>query len=392
MFKDRAIGTLAIAQTLVWAGTFYVFPALLLRWEAALGWGRADLMVAVSLSILTAGFASPLAGRLIDRGQGPAMMGVSTALAGLCLMLVAASAAKWQFYALWVLIGACSAGCLYDPCFALITRARGAAARQGITTITLVAGFASTLSFPLTHMLADAMGWRWALLCIGSGVVVLVAPLMWVGARALGDQVQRDAAPQTSGHDHSFGRHPAFWMLGLSFAAIALVHGAVIQHLLPILSERGVANSIAVTAAASIGAMQVVGRLVMLVLERQISAHQFVYLSFGAIGAAVLILRVAEAQTACIAGFVIIFGAAYGMISILRPVVAQRLLGQSRFGAKFGVLSLLYMICAAGSGYLGALIWHMGGYGLMLACLVGLSAGAVLLYFGASQKPLKSTG
>ena len=50
----------------------------------------------------------------------------------------------WQFYLLWAVLGMCMAGSMYEPCFALITRARGADAKRGIVLVTLIAGFAGT--------------------------------------------------------------------------------------------------------------------------------------------------------------------------------------------------------------------------------------------------------
>ena len=123
---------LAIAQTLIWACLYYSFPALLLQWEQALGWSRAELTAAITLSLFISAFSAPLGGRLIDAGKGPLMMTLSSLLGGACLMLLALVDQLWQFYLLWGLIGLCMSGSLYEPCFALITRARGVAARQAI--------------------------------------------------------------------------------------------------------------------------------------------------------------------------------------------------------------------------------------------------------------------
>ena len=83
MLKDRPIVLLALGETLIWAAIFYVFPALLLRWEQGLGWSKADITGAITLAILMSAFTAPLAGRLIDRGHGAVMMGLS-AFVGLC--------------------------------------------------------------------------------------------------------------------------------------------------------------------------------------------------------------------------------------------------------------------------------------------------------------------
>ena len=165
--KDHPIILLAIAQTLVWACIYYSFPALLLHWELSLGWSRADLTAAIALAVFISAFASPFGGRLIDAGKGPLMMTLAAVLGGVCLVLLSRVEQLWQFYLLWGVIGLCMAGALYEPCFALITRARGADAKRAIIFVTLVAGFAGTISFPVAHSLVAASGWRSAVMVFG---------------------------------------------------------------------------------------------------------------------------------------------------------------------------------------------------------------------------------
>ena len=174
--KDRPILLLAIAQTLIWACIYYSFPALLLHWEASLGWTRADLTGAVTLAIFMSAACSPLYGWLIDAGKGAQMMTAASLLGGLCMMGLSLVSALWQFYLLWAVLGICMAGSLYEPCFALITRARGAEAKRSIIFVTLVAGFAGTVSFPVAHSLVLAFGWRVAVLCFGLTAILVVAP------------------------------------------------------------------------------------------------------------------------------------------------------------------------------------------------------------------------
>ncbi|MGB5329398.1 MAG: MFS transporter, partial [Gammaproteobacteria bacterium] len=145
---DRPILFLAIAQMLIWACIYYSFPALLLHWERSLGWSRADLTGAITLAVFVSAFCSPLYGRLIDAGRGALMMTAAAAIGGSCMILLSLIEQLWQFYLLWAVIGLCMAGSLYEPCFALITRARGAQAKRSIIFVTLVAGFAGTVSFP----------------------------------------------------------------------------------------------------------------------------------------------------------------------------------------------------------------------------------------------------
>ena len=117
---DVEIYLLAIGQTLAWASIYYIFPAFLLKWEQDFGWSKADLTAAITIATLVSALFSPFAGRIIDRGHGPILLGSAAILGGLGLVLLSLVDQQWQFYAVWLLIGVAIAGCLYEPCFAII--------------------------------------------------------------------------------------------------------------------------------------------------------------------------------------------------------------------------------------------------------------------------------
>ena len=78
---------------------------------------------------------------------------------------------------IWALIGVSMAGVLYEPAFAVITATFGVDARRGITAMTLVGGFASTVFMPVTQWLITAWGWRQALLVLGGLNLAVCLPL-----------------------------------------------------------------------------------------------------------------------------------------------------------------------------------------------------------------------
>ncbi len=257
--KDRPILLLAIAQLLIWACIFYSFPALLLHWENSLGWSRANLTGAITLALFISAFFSPVYGRLIDSGNGPLMMAGASVVGGVCMILLALVEQLWQFYLLWGVIGVCMAGSMYEPCFALITRARGADAKRAIILVTLVAGFAGSISFPVAHGLASEFGWRSAAFFFGATAIFIVAPIMWFGASAVeaGGAHRHVDAPDFLRAGPSFLRSPVFWCLALGFGLGAVLHGVTLHHLLPVLDEREIHPQVAVLAISFIGPMQV---------------------------------------------------------------------------------------------------------------------------------------
>lgn len=388
MIKDRGVLFLASAQIIVWAGLYYSFPALLVRWEQDLGWSKLDITGAITLAIFLSAIFSPFSGRLIDSGNGPRVMTLSTLIASGSLFCLGFIDQILYFYIFWGIIGACFSGCLYDPCFALVTRGRGDKAKQSIILITLIAGFAGAISFPTAHTLSDTMGWRTTVMIFAGFVALVGAPLMWLGSSIMESGAKKKMAADSPSQktEIKMYRSPVFLLLASGFALAALVHSVILQHLLPILHERKISADVAVMAASFIGPMQVAGRLAMMAAQKFSSNHNIALSCFIVMGLSILVLMMSNYAPPLIVIFVVLFGVGYGMVSIIRPVVARDILGENNFGVKFGALSMFYLIGAASAPFMGSLIWKIGGYQTVLPCLVVLSAVGLMLYMSAHRR------
>ena len=383
MRRLPAVWQLAVAQTIVWAGLFYAFPALILRWETDFGWTKAELTGAVTLSIGLSAIFSPLAGRLIDRGLGPQALAGGALAGGLCIGLLGLVQTLWQFYLLWCLIGVATAFCLYDACFAVVVRATGTEARRPITLITLVAGLAGTLSFPLAHGIAEVFGWRVSCFAFALLICLIGLPLMWRGARRLEDAIDDPEIPLAPGSAEEkspgFLRRPAFWLLAAAFSLLGLNHATILNHLLPLLDERGIPAGMAVFAAAMIGPMQVAGRLAMMAVERHVSNRGITLACFLAVSLATLSLISASLAPMMLVPFVILQGSGHGVTSIMKPLAIGDILGRANFGAVSGAQAMILKLTIAVAPFLGALLWEVGGYDLVLTVMLA----AALLGFAA---------
>lgn len=378
---------LAVAETLVYAGLYYSFPALLPVWEREEGWSRTALGGALTAAMVAWALAAPLAGRLVDRDRGALALGLGMATGGAALALTALAPSEAAFWAGWIAVGAGLGLSTYEPCFAHVLRRRGAAARRDITHITLVAGFAGTLAFPLAHLLGETLGWRPAVAILGAGVALLAAPLAFTGARDLARAAPGlpEAEPAAPGAARAGLGRLAFWFLGLSFSAVALGHSLVIAHLLPLLGERGIGAGTAVLAAAMIGPMQVAGRLLMLAFERRASNRTVTLLSLAAIALAALALHGSAGLPALAALFVLLQGGGMGVMSIMKPMVTRDLLGPRDLGLVVGALALPAVLASAAGPLLGALLWRAGTYELVTLALLGLGLAGLAAFLIAAR-------
>ncbi len=387
MKPDKAILCMSVGLVFTWAGLYYIFPALLIHWEQSLGWSKAELTSGITLSVLISAVAAWPAGRMIDRGQGPQLIIGGTLLG--CAALFACSFVQhlWQFLILWSILGVSFAGCLYEPCFAIVTRSRGPRARQAIILITLIAGFAGSVSFPSAHLLAEYFGWRHTLRVMAGAVALVGAPALWYGARILEARSStvtgfREVIQKREETRHQIGS-PVFWLLGVSFALLAILHGVILHHLLPMLHGRGVTPELAILVVSLIGPMQVVGRLIMVAVGRYASNHRISMATFAFMGLSVVMLMWADHHPVRLVLFVICFGSSYGIVSIIRPLITRDLMGESGFGAKSGGLAFLYLCGRASAPFLGSLVWQFGGYPLVLPLLACLAGIGLSLYLAA---------
>ncbi len=383
----RIVWPLAIAQIFMWASLYYLFPALLLVWEGDLGWSKTELSGAFTLALVVSAVFSPGVGRIIDRGYGRRILAASAIIGSLLLALLAGVAKLWQFYAVWLLIGMAMSGGLYEACFAVLTRAMGNRAKQAITIVTLVAGFAGTLAFPGTHALVGIFGWRLTVLSFAAALILIVAPLIWFGCRHLeiSGQNQTVIASHEATETFNVFKRIKFWLLALAYTAIALDHNVLLTHLLPLFDDRGIQRDAAVFAASMIGPMQVAGRLAMVAVGHRVSALGIFIAAYIFMMIAGLLLLGSGKMPVFLAGFVLFQGAGFGVMSIMRPVMTAEIFGRINFGLISGSLATPYLGAAAAAPTIAALIYWLGGYDWVILFAIGASGlGLVALLAAAT--------
>ena len=242
------VWTMAVAQVISWGTLYYAFSLFVVPMQESLGWSRPLLNGALSLGLLGTGVVAFPVGVWIDRHGGRGVMTLGSLAGGLLLLAWAHVETPWVFYLIWVFIGARLAGVLYEPAFAVITATLGADARRGITAMTLVGGFASTVFMPLTQYRIAAMGWRQALLVLGGLNLVVCLPLhvLFVPNASASRPAEKPPAAQetvsTTQEMTTIMRSRVFWGLALWFTAASVttaIRGRCFMLAPPRLAARG---------------------------------------------------------------------------------------------------------------------------------------------------------
>ena len=250
-----ALGT---TQTLAWASSYYL-PAILADPIARdLGVSSNWIFAAFSASLLISAVLGPRVGRQIDLVGGRSVLSLSNLTLAAGLVLLGFTYSIPVLVAAWILLGVGMAAGLYDAAFAALGRIYGDQARRAITGITLLAGFASTVGWPLTAWGLETIGWRntcfaWAAahILIGLPLNLLMLPPI-TGAKAAAETAVKPHIPIDR----------TMVLLAFAFAAAWSVTGAMAAHLPRILEAAGATSVQAVAAGALIGPAQVLARIV----------------------------------------------------------------------------------------------------------------------------------
>jgi MFS family permease len=360
---------LGTTQTLAWASSYYLPAILADPIGRDLGVSSNWIFAAFSASLVISAMLGPRVGRQIDLVGGRSVLVLSnlTLAAGLALLGVTTSIV--MLIAAWVLLGVGMGLGLYDAAFATLGRIYGVAARRSITGITLFAGFASTVGWPLTTWGLETIGWRHTCFAWAAAHILIGLPINFFmlpavkGAKAA---VAAAVKPQIP-IDRSMV------LLAFTFAAAWSVTGAMAAHMPRILEAAGATTVQAVAAGALFGPAQVFARIIeasFLSRYHPLLSTRLACLTHP-VGAAILALAGGGAASV----FAIFFGLGNGILTIARGTLPLAIFGPQNYGYRLGIIGApARMAQAAAPLAFGLLIDHMGSGVLIVTSALSLSA------------------
>jgi hypothetical protein len=398
--RELFIAGLGIGQIASWGTLYYSFPLIAERMGQDLGLRKPEVYGAATIGLLMASVTAYPIGVAIDRGYGRAVMALGSGLAGILLLLWSQIGSLWALYPLLAGIGLAQAMTLYEPAFAVVARRYGSEARRGITALTLWGGFASTVFVPLIQLLLNAVDWRSTLVVLGLINIGLCAPLYLGVINAKVDVHSRepapvapDAAPLAGQRAMRWALHQrAFWGLLVAFTVYYATFSGLSFHLYSLLLERGFNTATVVAVIAIIGPSQVVGRIAVWGIAERASVRAIGRVVVLAFPIALLLLLVLPLTFASLALFAVVYGAANGILTIVRGIAVPEMLTREAYGAINGILTVPAAIAKAIAPLGIAILWAAAGsYDVVL---VGVLVSSTLVvagfWFAAAQTdPMK---
>ncbi len=335
-----AIWALGITQIVGYGTLYYSFsilaPNIAAEFSVPVEW----IYGCISLALLAGGLVSPWAGGLADRVGASKVMSLGSVGAAAALAMCGLANDTAMFLVGMILVELASAFVLYATAFAFLAQATGSRAQRSITYLTLIAGFASTIFWPLTSWLLQSMEWHQVYFLFAALNLAVCLPLhLWlsrfarVAAARPAEQVAA-ATPMTV-RDSNL----VFILIVLGFSLAGFVSAATLFHMVPMLGLLGLGTA-GVWVASLLGPAQVASRLINMTFGRDLPATVLAVLSAVTMPLALGTLALSAPSTSGAVAFAVVFGLGSGLFSIVSGTLPLAIFGRTNFGKRLGWIGM----------------------------------------------------
>ncbi|MCY0093056.1 MFS transporter [Hoeflea ulvae] len=369
---------IGVSMTVGYGTLYYPFAILGPEIARAQGWSNSFVFGVFSVALLTSAVTATLVGRAMDRFGARPVMVAGSCLAALTLFNLSLVQSMAGFVVAMLLIEFSARMVQYETGFAALTAIHGRKARRPIAHVTLVAGFASTVFWPLIHWLLGFMDWRGVCLILAATNLLIALPIHALIPRRPGRSLDpHPVAPALSdpGLLRPGRRTAAFVLMAIAFSGSSFLMSAVHTSFFLILDEMGRPAALAALAGAIIGPMQVASRLIEMLTGERVASSMVGVISSGALlfGLACLAAALWLDGELVVIVFAASFGIGQGLNFIARAILPARLFGTEGYGALTGKLATVRLFAMAGAPICTALAISHAGIGATFA-LLGLTA------------------
>jgi MFS family permease len=377
----RVLAALCTTEVVSWGILYYAFPVALASITADTGWSASATSAAFSAGLVVSALAGIPVGRWLDRAGPRRVMTAGSLLAGPAAAAIGLAPSLAWFVVAWLVAGVAMAAVFYQAGFAALTRWYGPARVRALTTLTLVAGLASTIFAPLTSLLLHHLSWRGTYLVLAVVLAVVTVPLHawaltppWTPAP---EHAHRDGAPASV---RSIVSSPGFLLLSGALTLTAFGMYSASLTLIPLLTGRGMSAGLAATTLGLLGAGQLLGRIGYAPLTAHTTSTTRTVAIVAASALAIALLAAVPGPMTLLIVLAVCAGAVRGAGTLLQATVVADRWGSARYGALSGWFAAPITGAAALAPWAGtALAEALGSYPAMfagLAVVVATAAGA----------------
>ena len=175
-------------------------------------------------------------------------------------------------------------------------------------------------------------------------------------------------------------RQPTFWLLALFLVLTMALTSALPVHMIELLGEAGLPAAWVVGIPATIGVLQVLGRLLLFVFERHWDVHAANRWIPALLPISLLVLVLGGWQPAAALAFVLLYGLGNGMITIVKGTAMAQYVSAAHVGQLNGVVGVPIALARAAAPSIVGLLWsaevgyQWGLWWMTAASLAGVAA------------------
>jgi MFS family permease len=368
----RAVAGLGFTQIVGW-GTTFLMPSVLGRHiQDDLHMPTELVFAGITVLFAVGALLAPRIGRRIDRTGPRLIMTAGSIVYGLSLLATSMSQGPVVYLLSWAGMGVASTLALSVPSSIAIAQIAGPRARQGISMLTIIGGFASTAFWPLAGALDVLVGWRGTLLIYAAVHVFACAPIHFFMLPSAAPVLpQGTGSVVTSGGVPAEIRPQVYRLLSISLCFGAFVFTGMIVYMIEVLRALGYSAASAVFLGSMVGPAQVGIRIFELAF-----GHRYSIMNSAVFGSLLLPLALALALAAggnvgAAAVCMIAYGISNGLKAVQRSTLPLALFGRGQFGAYIGKLALPQgIVSAAAPVVLATVLDRFGAAGVLSLNLV----------------------
>ena len=377
-----AVLALGITQIIGYGTLYYSFSILAPDMAAQFAWSSEWVFGALSVALLIGGLTAPWLGVLFDRiGAGRVM--TSGSFAAAAALTACAFAPNRAAYVVALIAVEVAANLVqYGAAFALLVQIRPQVASRSITYLTLIAGFASTIFWPITTALHAHLNWQNVYLVFAALNLTICLPIhAWLShGGSMRRAAASTAAPRVEGRLPPQRRRLGFAIMVTGFSLMSLSSSAVLVHLVPLLSGLGLGATAALVGTL-FGPSQVSSRLINMIFGKNLPPLHLAVIAAMLIPGGVLVLLFSAPSVPGAMIFAVIFGMGNGLLSIVTGTLPLNLFGSEGYGKLQGKMMAARLILSALAPFV--LAFAMENLGIMsslgiTAALGGLSIIALM--------------
>lgn len=368
---------LALAQILLWGGSFFILSVLAGPIMKEMKWSHPMVYGVLSASLLISGLVSSTIGKIINKYDKDYIVSYSGFVMAFGLAIIGFSQQFWVFVIGWLIIGLAMGMGLYDALFALLGKKYGTGASKSIIQITLISGFASTISWFVISYFLKIVEWRTICFVYSSLLLILIYPLHKFALNTPNKLSSNTKDILNINVKNDFYRNKTFCLLLIYFTIGSIIMTGIMIHIIDILMSKQIALATAVGFAALLGPSQVGVRIIDLFLPKK-APEKTAIISAVAILLGLIVLLI---STKIVFLGVIIFGFGNGMRSILKGTLPLSLFKQDEYAIVMGKLAGFPLIAQAATPFIGGFIMQQFGVTTFLFGLGILAFINMLLVF-----------